>query len=215
MHRLRPNRGGRRAPVAKTDTRLELVSHLPTGGVGAEIGVWKGDFSAFLLEHTRPAQLHLVDPWAFQSDLPDAWYGGASATSQADMDAIHDGVRARFAAEIAAGTVVVHRTQSIQAADTFGAGSLDWVYIDGDHRYEAVRDELARFERIVKPGGIIAGDDYHDRGWWEGGVQRAVDEWIAQRGLEVRVIGTQFVIQTAPARTTGVMRRAAPVVRTD
>src|SRR2546430_9287984 len=43
--------------------RAFLFKMLPRGSVGAEIGVWKGDFSKLLLRRVRPAELHLVDPW--------------------------------------------------------------------------------------------------------------------------------------------------------
>ena len=85
------------------------------------------------------------------------------------------------------------RTASISAAAEIDAVSLDWVYLDGDHRYEAVRDELVLYASLVKPGGIIAGDDYHGEGWWEGGVKRAADEWATERGLRLELIGSQFL----------------------
>jgi hypothetical protein len=42
--------------------------------VGAEIGVWKRDFSAKILAAVGPSKLHVVDPWKFESD---GAYGGA------------------------------------------------------------------------------------------------------------------------------------------
>lgn len=167
---------------------------LPTNSTGAELGVWKGAFSAQLLERVRPERLHLVDPWTFRAELPQAFYGGAVAGPQQDMDAIYESVRARFAKAISEGTVQIHRAQSDVAAATFGIGELDWVYIDGDHRYEAVREELDLYSRLVKPGGIVAGDDYHGRGWWKGGVKRAVDEWASKTAIdELTFVGSQFV----------------------
>jgi hypothetical protein len=164
---------------------LELI---PSGGVGAEIGVWKGGFSAVLLKTLNPQLLHLIDPWSFQPDVPGAWYGGSQAKSQADMDAIYDDVRAKFADA----PVKILRMTSLEAVNAFVPSELDWLYIDGDHRYEAVRDELLRYEPIVKPGGVVAGDDYHEGGWWDGGVKLAVDEFTAARGIVPTIIGDQF-----------------------
>jgi len=193
-HRVRPDR----MVAANAESRRALLNLLPIGSVGAEVGVWKGDFSAQILERVRPVKLHLIDPWSFQADLPKAWYGGASATSQLDMDAIHDGVCKRFARQIADGVIDVHRAPSEVAANGFSPGELDWVYLDGDHRYEAVRDELVRFGAFVKPGGYVVGDDYHSGGWWEGGVKRAVDEWAETTKLDdVQILGSQFVARLA------------------
>ena len=70
-------------------------------------------------------------------------------------------------------------------------------------RHETVRDELDRYRALVKPGGIVAGDDYHAGGWWEGGVKRAVDEWALTAALDdLTTIGTQFVARL-PASPPG------------
>ena len=68
--------------------RQELLHLMPKGGVCAELGVWKGDFSQRILDVTSPRELHLVDPWQFQPEFPHRWYGGSAASGQIDMDAI-------------------------------------------------------------------------------------------------------------------------------
>eukprot|EP00050_Salpingoeca_kvevrii_P011895 m.18725 g.18725 ORF g.18725 m.18725 type:complete len:75 (-) comp3693_c0_seq2:197-421(-) len=50
----------------------------------------------------------------------------------------------------------------------------------------------------VKPGGIVAGDDYYENfgEWWEGGVVKAVDEFVAEGKADVVLIdATQFVLR--------------------
>ena len=60
---------------------------------------------------------------------------------------------ARFRTGIERGQVHVHRSRSVEAAASFPDDSLDWVYIDGDHTYEAVRADLAAYYRTIRPGG--------------------------------------------------------------
>lgn len=194
-HHLRPDANQR----ANAASRLALVKMLPIRSVGCEIGVWKGNFSALLLKRLRPTVLHLVDPWAFDPDLPRAWYGGAAATSPTDMDDIYAAVCARFAKRAEHGGVRIHRSTSAVAAQQFRTAELDWVYIDGDHRYEAVRDELTHFQTIVRPGGYIAGDDYRPGEWYAGGVMRAVDEWAEAQSLTPAFFGSQFIVQLPPS----------------
>jgi hypothetical protein len=179
------------------DQRTDLLTHLPKGSVGAEIGVWRGDFSARLLRVVRPAQLHLVDPWNFEpgAAYEHAWYGGAVAKSQAEMDRVYESVLRRFADEMEAGTVHVHRGSSARIGVLFDNAYFDWVYIDGNHLYEYVKSDLEVFARKVKPGGLIAGDDYGVRGWWEDGVTRAVDEFVAQGTCEPARLDHQFVLR--------------------
>jgi hypothetical protein len=187
-----------RAGLRRRAQRRALVAMLPRGGVGAEVGAWKGDFSAQLLRRTRPQRLYLVDPWEYRDDpeYAHAMFGDRTPGGQQKMDAIHDAVCARFAREIAAGKVVVKRARSTEAAA--GLDSLDWAYIDGDHTYPAVRQDLEAYYPLIRPGGVLAGDDYGMVGWWEDGVRRAVDEFAATHGCELTVMGHQFAF-TKPA----------------
>jgi hypothetical protein len=48
---------------------------------------------------------------------------------------------------------------------------------------------------------VIAGDDYGLVGWWEDGVTRAVDEFVASKGLTLTVLGNQFLFTKPGLRT--------------
>lgn len=52
----------------------------------------------------------------------------------------------------------------------------DFVFIDGDHRYEVVLDDIINAMSWIKPGGIISGHDYGHEAW--PGVAQAVDEFF-------------------------------------
>jgi len=175
---------------------------LPRASVGAEIGVWRGDFSARILRTVRPAKLHLIDPWAFQGGEPyrEAWYGGKLAADQNAMDRLHAGVVGRFAREIAAEVVEVHRCASTEAAGRFPVGYFDWVYVDGNHLYEVVRADLELYDPKLKAGGLLAGDDYGLPGWWQDGVTRAVDEFVPGAGYEVVTLAANQFVLRKPSR---------------
>jgi len=171
---------------------------MPRRSVCAEIGVFAGDFSERILAVVDPVRLHLIDPWRYEvgPEYDGAWYGGAKGRSQDDMDCVYDAVCHRFAAPVLSGTVAIHRACSADAAATFDDAYFDWVYIDGNHRYEFVKADLEEYAPKVKPGGFIAGDDYRVAGWWEDGVTRAVDEFI--RSSQCQVISTaanQFILR--------------------
>jgi hypothetical protein len=168
----------RRRLGVRLPAREQLLAMFPKGSVGAEIGVWRGRFSADILAVVRPKTLHLIDPWEFMADKGDSIYGGMIAEQQADMDAIYNAVMQRFARQVSAGTVVVHRALSAAAATKIDDGSLDWIYIDGDHSYEGTRTDLESFAPKMRAGGLITGDDYRRSGM-AAGVRKAVDEFIA------------------------------------
>ena len=175
--------------------RRRLLSQLQRGGVCAEIGTWRGDFAERILASRRPRTLYLVDPWEHRSEgeYERALFGGGGAAGQSELDAVHRSVLERFAPAIEQGQVHVRRQRSVEAAASFADASLDWVYIDGDHTYEAVRADLEAYYRVVRPGGFLAGDDYGVPGWWGDGVTQAVDEFAVK--TRMKVIGTQFLLE--------------------
>ncbi len=112
------------------------------------------------------------------------------------MDWRYESIKKQFDSQISTGQVVIHRDYSSNVAGSFDDEYFDWIYIDGNHQYDFVKQDLDRYYPKVKVGGFLAGDDYGSEGWWQNGVQKAVDEFVAQsvdRRLEVRE--TQFIIQ--------------------
>ena len=159
---------------------------LPKGGIGAEIGVWKGDYSARLLELARPSKLHLIDPWQTREDpsYDTAWYGKARGI---DMDEVHTSVCNRFRTEVASGQVEIHRAPSVVAMSQFPDASLDYVYVDGDHAYEGVKPDLEISVRKVRQGGLICIDDHMIGKWWGDGIVRAVNETLGQNASALQL----------------------------
>jgi predicted O-methyltransferase YrrM len=62
---------------------------------------------------------------------------------------------------------------SVQASTCSIFSQADFIFIDADHSYEAVKADIAAWSKRLAPGGLIAGHDY-DAHW--PGVMRAVDE---------------------------------------
>jgi SAM-dependent methyltransferase len=185
-----------RADMRRRAQRRRLLARLPKGAAGAEVGSWKGDFAAQLLAHSHPRALYLIDPWEHrdESTYEQAMFGGPGSDGRAEMQAVYDSVLSRFGAEIQQGRVIVRRSRSVDAAIEFADGELDWAYIDGDHTYEAVKADLEAYYRVLRPGGLLAGDDYGIPGWWADGVTRAVDEFAASaRTSAPMIIGSQFL----------------------
>ncbi|HTG43724.1 MAG TPA: class I SAM-dependent methyltransferase [Verrucomicrobiae bacterium] len=160
----------------------------------AEIGVWKGGFSRLILAQSDPRELHLIDPWLFQGQFPNRLYGGKIAQAQGDMDKIYEDVKRRFRSNE---QVVIHRSTSVEALRAMKDDYFDWIYIDGDHSYEAVLKDLDIGECKVRKGGFLTGDDFYWRPNEGFPVKRAVDEFVAKRkpNLRLELIGSQFRIQ--------------------
>lgn len=118
----------------------DLIAQLPHGVRMAEIGCYAGESTALFLESGKVAHLTAVDKW----DAPD--------------------VEARFDESvgpwIASGAALKVKARSVAAAKHVADGSLDFVYIDADHRYASVRADIAAWLPKIRAGGIMAGHDY-------------------------------------------------------
>jgi len=72
---------------------------------------------------------------------------------------------------------------------TLGA-KFDMIFIDADHSYEAVRDDILHWSPLLAEGGILCGHDYQDP---FPGVKKAVDELVPQFRVIGRTIWTTEV----------------------
>lgn len=111
-------------------------------------------------------------------------YRGRSATALCDgcsgqvfaVDIFHDQDLLEFQKNTAAlKNLTVHRESSTYAANRFADKSVDMVFIDADHSYESVSDDIRAW--LPKCRHLICGHDYTDDGvgHWPG-VVRAVNE---------------------------------------
>lgn len=182
----------------KTTPRDFLLRILPVNSIGAEIGVHKGDFSQRILELVDPVELHLIDPWKHETSptYEKAWYGGKALNGQSEMDERFVSVCHRFRKEISENRVKIHRATSAEILDKFPDDYFDWIYIDGNHLYPFVRADLETSFRKVKRGGFVTGDDYDEGGWWDGGIKKAVDEFIERKSADLVLIkARQYVFR--------------------
>ena len=132
-------------------TRSDLLSELPKNSVGAELGVFCGDFSREILATVQPAKLHLVD--LFEGRVTSGDKDGRHMRT-VDMAVI------RGELEQLGDHVHTHATDSIAWLEEQPFATLDWVYIDTTHEYAHTLAELRAARLAVKPGGIIAGHDF-------------------------------------------------------
>ena len=139
-------------------------------GSGAEIGVLYGDTSFHLLNEIPNLNLYSVDPY-----LP---YDEPDRTAQ-HMEKYEADARSRLS-QFGARSIMMKCT-SIEAAPAITDKSLDFVFIDAQHTYEACKEDIETWFPKVRPGGLITGHDYR----WHG-VNQAVTEFAERmnyRGL--------------------------------
>lgn len=121
----------------------------------AEIGVDSGETSKFLLSACPLERYLLVDPCLNINDF-----------SSYDQSIIE-----------------MHPRKSAEVVKNIKDGSLDLVFIDGDHSYDAVKHDIMEWGKKVRNGGLLCGHDYSHT---HEGVIRAVDELIGKKNFVQR-----------------------------
>lgn len=167
-----------------------LLHLIPRGGVCGEIGVYDGVFSERILRIVRPKTLYLVDPWVSEYNT------GSKIDSQKLHDQRYHNVQHKFKHLIESGVVKIMRSTSNEAVSRFPNKHFDFLYIDGDHSYEQVAQDLHNFFPKMKPGGFLCGDDYHYKS-----VKRAVDEFVHEQKLSLETKDEQFMIIIPTSKT--------------
>lgn len=159
--------------------RIELAQYFNELGFkkGAEIGVYDGHYAEILCKNIPGLNLAAVDCWQVYPGYPDR-------KLQSSMDAAYE----RAAKRLAAYRCHLIKAFSAPASRMFGDESLDFVYIDGNHRYEFVQEDLILWGAKVRKGGIIAGHDYYITPQGKVGVIKAVDEYVVEHGYELHII---------------------------
>lgn len=138
--------------TSHTASRMDLCALFAASGYrrGAEIGVWKGGFSERLCQANPGLSLIAVDPWQAYDDYVDP------KNVRLKIDAARREAEQRLAPY---GCEIKPMT-STAAAGTVPDGSLDFVYIDGNHAKAYVLADLEAWAPKVRRGGIVSGHDY-------------------------------------------------------
>jgi len=150
------------------DLYREIAQQIPDGGKFVEIGCWLGRsiaaMSSFCSELQTPNSvlpaLHVVDTFCGEP---------ANEEHRLHLSAHGGNVEKAFRANMAAlgVDVQIHSKPSVEAAKDFSDESIDAVFIDGDHSFEAVKQDIMAWLPKVKPGGILCGHDIDEAGVWK------------------------------------------------
>tara|TARA_B100000700_G_scaffold74318_1_gene82986 strand:- start:682 stop:1386 length:705 start_codon:yes stop_codon:yes gene_type:complete len=144
--------------------------------VGAEIGVAYGVNASNILQILNMQKLILIDPWERAIDITT----NDNKEKYLFHKHRHEITLKKFSNN---SKVEIINDFSVEAAKIFDNHYFDFVYIDGDHSYEAVSNDLNAYYPKLKQFGVLCGDDYgHPSGL---GVIQAVQEFAREKGLLV------------------------------
>lgn len=177
--------------------RNAMVKELvPIGGVIAELGVFQGEFAKVLYDTLKPSKMYLVDTWNGRLISGDVDGNNVVAV---DAHVAYEKTKTAFQLER---EVMVVRKTTTEFLHNLEDNSLNLVYIDADHSYEGVKQDLYNSWSKVQAGGWIMGHDYEInsnkcRNNYDFGVKRAVDEFVKHYGLRIEALALDGCVSFA------------------
>jgi len=148
----------------------KIFQPLAAGVRYAEIGVYRGLYAQGV-KRFSPKEMYLIDPWkapSLETLIPQDYVGNA-------LDSFNDAVSGYYAGgfekavEDAYPEVLAEfgnmpnckiiRKTSVEAYTDFEDGSLDVIYIDGNHRYDYFLADLERWSSKASIGGYLILND--------------------------------------------------------
>jgi hypothetical protein len=161
-------------------TELNIKKNL----IGVEVGVHEGDHALSLLENLDIKKLYLIDPWEYYKEYEGDYKGymDVQITGLPDAEKV---TRRRM----------IKYENQVEIIKSFSSkclnqipDNLDFVYIDANHNYKFITEDMRNFWKKVRVGGIMGGHDYYN-GYQRmcDDVIRAVGEFAYENKLQLRV----------------------------
>lgn len=123
---------------------------------GVEIGTDQGEYAEVLMKTIPDLDLLCIDPWGTQAY--ERGQQPESGEEQEFFDRRYEETVERLKPYDSNCHII--RETSMEVVKIVGDNTLDFVYIDGNHDFLNVTQDIHYWLKKVKPGGIISGHDY-------------------------------------------------------
>ncbi len=145
-----------------SDKRAYILEQLKKKSIFVEVGVWKGDFSIEIWNVSRPKLLVLVDSWKFNENVRGCapQVNGEEPLNQEFFDQAKQDTYNKFQKEK---NVKILDMNSTNASSNYEDYYFDYIYLDAEHTYKAVTNDLNLWYPKLKKNGVLFGDDYYWR----------------------------------------------------
>jgi predicted O-methyltransferase YrrM len=150
---------------------------------GAELGVEKGKNAQTMFEIIPNLKLYGVDPY---KQHPQASYAYHAAIRNWDPAYLHNCKR-QCLKRMKGRNFTLLQGFSEDMVKEVKDNSLDFVYLDADHSYDFVMQDMILWGRKLRKGGIMSGHDYYhdkDESARRSKVTRAIDDYTDVHGIK-------------------------------
>lgn len=143
-----------------------------------EVGSWMGASARYFALHSGAAEVICVDHW--DRNKVENWVPGTHPEDW--MDFMFEHFLANCVHSGTAEKIKPFRSESLLAALSFheAGDKFDLIYLDAAHKTEAVYADLRAYRTLLRPGGILCGDDYGHNHIPGEDVKASVDRYAAE-----------------------------------
>jgi hypothetical protein len=161
--------------------RNNILNMFPKNLIWAELGVFEGEYSKIIHKSTSPKKMYLVD--TFPNMMISGDKDGLNIKN-IDISLVPYLLNSYFIGydvEIKKMT-----TNNFLKEMHLKSEKIDVVYIDADHSYECVKNDLYMSLKIMNKNGYICGHDYSDKMF--PGVTDAVNEFCKENDFKIHIL---------------------------
>jgi len=150
-----------------------LANSLKRNSIAVEIGSYIGASSLMIAKGLRrKSKLYCIDTWENDAMSEGKWY---------TYELFQENIR------IVKKKIIPVKSKSVDAAEKF-KGAVDFIFIDGDHSYQAVKSDVDSWFNKLEHNGLII---MHDIGWADG-VIKVIEEDIKPNLIEFNNLPNMF-----------------------
>lgn len=126
-----------------------------------EIGARYGDSSLKIISNLSVYKYVIIDPYETYQDYENDGFDNVIKLKGADH--IFNETRKRLEGKVP--VLLFHRNYSNdkKLIKNISEEMFDLIFIDGNHEYKYVFDDLQNYYPLLEDGGVLCGDDYHTR----------------------------------------------------
>jgi hypothetical protein len=141
-------------PGWMSDNDLNFLMPIAQGKDCAELGVWKGRTSFHLLQVCK--SMVMVDPWEGLETYPNPDF-----TNDGNIFGEFCKNFSKFYDHRGKQLEIYKKPAALVAREMHPDRQFDLVFIDGNHNYDYVLEDIGLWVKRLRPGGWLCGHDYH------------------------------------------------------
>ena len=170
---------------------LKIKKDFNTKLIGVEIGVLKGDNAKEILKRLDIERLYLVDPYIYYDGYYEPSWFEAYKKDLKDLENLKMKTKKKLRRDE---NKIEFIYKTSKEAVTLIPNNLDFVYIDGNHSYKHVMEDINLYYNKVKDRGIIGGHDFQGEEKDVIDVKNAVIDFVCKNNLQLHTIGSDWWI---------------------